>query len=71
LQTLDYLEAKEREQAPEAAALALALRGLKSFRLFLITLARNTTCLNEVMQIVKTQGLSTASIQTCQERLTD
>lgn len=71
LQTLNYLEAKERDHAPEAAALAQALRGLKSFKLFLITLVRNTTCLNEVMRIVKTQGLSTASIQVCQERLRD
>src|SRR5215831_18452183 len=28
-------------------------------------------CLNEVMRIVKTQGLSAASIQACQERLGD
>jgi hypothetical protein len=71
LQTLNYLEAKEREHAPEAAALAQALRGLKSFKLFLITLVRNTTCLNEVMRIVKTQGLRVVSIQACQERLGD
>src|SRR5438128_9998419 len=69
LQTLNYLEAKEREHSPEATALAQALRGLKSFKLFLMTLARNTTCLNEVMKMVKTQGLSAASIQACQERL--
>ena len=48
-----------------------ALRGLKTFKLFLMTLMRKTTCLNEVMRIVKTQGLSTASIQACQERLRD
>src|SRR5438270_1651186 len=71
LQTLNYLEAKEREHSPEATALAQALRGLKSFKLFLMTLARNTTCLNEVMKMVKTQGLSAASIQACQERLGD
>ncbi len=71
LQTLAYLEAKEREHDPEAPALALALRGLKSFKLFLMTLVRNTTCLNEVMRIVKTQGLSAASIQACQELLSD
>jgi hypothetical protein len=71
LQTLTYLEAKEREHSPEAPALAYALRGLKSFELFLMTLVRNTTCLNEVMRMVKTQGLSAASIQTCQERLSD
>src|SRR5437763_16778175 len=34
-----------------------------------MTLVRNTTCLNEVMKMVKTQGLSAASIQACQERL--
>lgn len=69
LQTLTYLEMKEREQAPEATALAQALRGLKSFKLFLMTFVRNTTCLNQVMKIVKTQGLSTESIQACQETL--
>ena len=67
LQTLAYLEAKEREHSPEASALAQALRGLKSFKLFLMTFVRNTTCLNEVMKIVKTQGLSAESIQACQE----
>ena len=71
LQTLNYLEAKEREHSPEATALAQALRGLKSFKLLLMTLVRNTTCLNEVMKMVKTQGLSAASIQACQERLGD
>jgi hypothetical protein len=71
LHTLHYLEAKEREDALEVTALAQALRGLKSFKLFLMTLVRKTTCLNEVMRIVKTQGLSTASIQACQERLSD
>jgi hypothetical protein len=69
LQTLAYLEMKERERSPEATALALALRGLKPFKMFLTTFVRNTTCLNEVMKIVKTQGLSTASMQACQERL--
>jgi hypothetical protein len=69
LQTLAYLEVKERERSPEAAALAQALRGLKLFKMFLTTFVRNTTCLNEVMKMVKTQGLSTESIQACQERL--
>src|SRR5207245_3295268 len=69
LQTLNYLEAKEREHSPEATALAQALRGLKSLKLFLMTLVRNTTCLNEVMKMVKTPGLSAASMQACQERL--
>jgi hypothetical protein len=69
LQTLAYLEMKERERSPEATALALALRGIKPFKMFLTTFVRNTTCLNEVMKIVKTQGLSTASMQACQERL--
>jgi len=71
LQTLAYLEAKEREHSPEAAALAQGLRGLKPFKMFLTTFVRNTTCLNKVMKIVKTQGLSTASMQACQERLGD
>jgi len=69
LHTLAYLEMKERERSPEATALALALRGLKPFKMFLTTFVRNTTCVNEVMKIVKTQGLSTASMQACQERL--
>ena len=71
LQSLAYLEAQEREASPEAQALAHALRGLKSFKLFLMTFERNTTCLNQVMKIVKTQGLSVASIQACQETLCD
>jgi hypothetical protein len=71
LQTLAYLEVQERERSPEATALAQALRGLKLFKMFLTTFVRNTTCLNEVMKIVKTQGLSTESIQACQERLSD
>jgi hypothetical protein len=71
LRTITYLEAKEREHAPKAAALAHALRGLKSFKLFLMTLVRNTQCLNEVMKIVKTQGLSVETIQACQEQLGD
>jgi hypothetical protein len=49
LQTLAYLEAKEREHSPEAEALADGLRGLKAFKLFLTTFVRNTTCLNQVM----------------------
>ncbi len=69
LQTLAYLERKERERSPEATALALALRGLKPLKMFLTTFVRHTTCLNEVRKIVKTQGLSTASMQACQERL--
>ena len=71
LHTLAYLEAKQREASPEASALAEALRGLKSFKLFLMTFVRNTTCLNEVMKMVKTQGLSAASMQACQDRLGD
>src|SRR5713226_7740780 len=71
LQTLAYLEAKEREASPEVSALAQALRGLKSFKLFLMTFVRNTTLLNQVLKIVKTQGLSTESIHACQETLGD
>ena len=69
LQTLAYLEAKEREASPDVSALAQALRGLKSFKLFLMTFVRNTTCLNQMMKIVKTQGLSAESIHACQETL--
>ena len=39
--------------------------------MFLTTFVRNTTCVNEVMRIVKTHGVSAASIQACQERLGD
>jgi hypothetical protein len=39
----------------------------KSPKLFLMTFVRNTTCLNEVMQIVQTQGLRAESMQACQE----
>lgn len=71
IQTLAYLEVKEREASPDVSALAQALRGLKSFKLFLMTFVRNTTCLNQMMKIVKTQGLSAESIQACQETLGD
>ena len=71
LRTITYLEGKEREASPEAAALAQTLRGLKPLKMFLTTFVRNTTCVNEVMRIVKTQGLSAASLHACQERLGD
>jgi hypothetical protein len=71
LRTLAYLEAKEREASPEVSALAQALRGLKSFKLFLMTFVRNTACVNQVMKIVKTQGLSAGSMHACQETLGD
>jgi hypothetical protein len=71
LRTLAYLEAKERETSPEVSALAQALRGLKSFKLFLMTFVRNTACVNQVMKIVKTQGLSAGSMHACQETLGD
>ena len=71
LRTLAYLEAKEREASPEVSALAQALRGLKSFQLFLMTFVRNTACVNQVMKIVKTQGLSAGSMHACQETLGD
>ena len=58
-------------QSPEASTLADLLRGLKPFKAFLTIFVRNTHCLNEVMRMVKTQGLSAASIQACQERLSD
>ena len=71
LQTLAYLAAKEREASPAISALAQALRGLKSLKLFLMTFVRNTTCLNQMMKIVKTQGLSAGSIHACRETLGD
>jgi hypothetical protein len=69
LHTLAYLEAKEREASPDVSALAQALRGLKSFKMFLMTFVRNTTCLNQVLKMVKTQGLSAESIHAAQETL--
>ena len=71
LRTITYLEEKERAQSPEASTLADLLRGLKPFKAFLTIFVRNTRCLNEVMRMVKTQGLSAASMQACQERLSD
>ena len=71
LHTLASLEVKERERSPEATTRALALRGLKPFTMFLPTFVRHTTCVNEVMKMVKTQGVSPESMQACQERLSD
>ena len=69
LRTITYLEEQQRETSPDAAAIGHALRGLKPFKPFLMTFVRHTQCLNEVLKIVKTQGLSTESIHACQERL--
>lgn len=69
LRTIAYLDAKERQHAPDVSDLALSLRGLKSFKAFLSNLVRHTRCLNQVMAMVKHQGLSTGSIQACQETL--
>jgi hypothetical protein len=41
LRTITYLRGKEREDSPEAAALAQALRGLKPLKMFLTTFVRN------------------------------
>lgn len=68
LQPLAYLERKARERSPEATALALALRGLKPLKMFLTPFVRQTTCWNEVMQMVNTQGWSPESMPACQER---
>ena len=69
LRTIAYLEDQEREHSPEAATLASVLQGLKRFKPFLTTFVRHTQCLNQVMRIVKTQGLSAESIHACQETL--
>ena len=69
LQTMTYLDEKERAQSPEASTLADLLRGLKPFKAFLTIFVRHTHCLNEVMRMVKPQGLSATSMQACQERL--
>ncbi len=71
LRTIAYLDEKEREPSPEASALAYALRGLKPFKPFLTPFVRNTQCINEVMRIVKTQGLSVETLQACQDQLGD
>ena len=71
LRTITYVEEKERAQSPEASPLAHVLRGLKPFKAFLTIFVRNTHCLNAVMKMVKTHGLSAASMQACQERRSD
>ena len=71
LRTIAYLEEKARETSVEAAPLADALRGLKPFKAFLTIFVRNTQCVNEVMRIVKTQGLSMETIHACQQTLGD
>jgi hypothetical protein len=71
LRTIAYWEEKERETSVEAATLADALRGLKPFKAFLTLFVRNTPCLNEVMRIVKTQGVSMETIHACQQTLGD
>lgn len=71
LRTIAYLDEKEREPSPEASTLAYALRGLKPFKPFLTNFVRNTQCVNQVMRIVKTQGLSVDTIQACQDTLGD
>jgi len=68
LRTMTYLDEKERAQSPEASTLADLLRGLKPFKALRNTFGRNTTCLNEVMRMVKTQGLRATSMHACQER---
>ena len=71
LRTIAYLEEKARETSVEAATLADALRGLTPFKAFLTIFVRNTPCLNEVMRIVKTQGLSMETLHACQQTLGD
>jgi hypothetical protein len=71
LRTIAYLAEKEREPSPEASTLAYALRGLKPVKPFLTTFVRNTQCVNEGMRMVKTPGLSVATIHAGQDRLGD
>jgi hypothetical protein len=71
LRTMTYLDAKERAQSPEASPLADVLRGLKPFQAVLTIFVRTTHCVNEVMRMVKPQGLSAASMQAGQERRSD
>ena len=71
LRTIAYLEEQARETSVEAATLADALRGLKPLKAFLTIFVRHTQCLNEVMRIVKTQGLSMETIHACQQTLGD
>jgi hypothetical protein len=65
------LDEKERAQSPAASTLADVLRGLKPLKAFLTIFVRHTHCLNEVMRMVKTPGVSAAAIQAWQERLSD
>ncbi len=71
LRTLASVHEQDREPSPEASTLAHARRGLKPLKAFLTTFVRQTTCVNKVMRMVKTQGLSVASMHACQERLGD
>ena len=71
LRTIAYLEERKRETSPDAPTIGQALRGLKPFKPFLMTFVRHTRCVNEVMKMVKTQGLSAESMHACQERLGD
>jgi len=71
LRPIAYVEEKARETAVEAATLADALRGLKPFQAFLTLFVRNTPCLNEVMRMVKTPGMSLETIHACQQTLGD
>jgi len=69
LRTIASVEEQQRETSPDAAAIGPTLRGLKPFKPFLMPFVRHTQGVNEVMKIVQTQGLSTASMHACQERL--
>lgn len=69
LRTLAYLDQKEREQSSDTSELARLLGDLKPFKAFLTNLVRNTRCLNKVMEIVKTEGLTVDSLKACQDTL--
>jgi hypothetical protein len=71
LQPLASLAVKAQERSPEATALALALRGLKPFKMVLTPCGRHTPCGNEGMKRVKTPGWRTESMPAWQERRSD
>jgi len=69
LQTLAYLEVKEREASPEVSALAQALRGLTALTRWRMPVVRPTTCVTQGMQRGKPPGGRAEALHACQETL--
>ena len=71
LHTLADLALKERAVSPEVSALAQALRGLKSCKLWRMTCVRQTPCGPQGMQMVPTHGWRAESMPAGQETRSD